>query len=157
MATDIDDLLALDLTAAALQDLDMSVLVAGDDVRWRFQVQDEDGDAVSLDGARVTMTIAGPVAGEGTFTRDSEDDITGTDPAVDQIAIDADQAVETGETGRGWFEVRFSDEDEDALLAIAGTRPFDIRLRLSDGLVRTYAQGRVEILKPRTTPMPELA
>lgn len=149
----VDDRFNVDLTAATLIADGRDPLVAGDDWTLRFQIRSPEDVALSLDGAAIVLTIQGP--GSTTFTRTLGEDIAGSDPAVAEIELD-DQATEDteAETGTGWGEAHFSDEDEEALRAIAGKRRFDIRVRFGDAAVRTFVRGIVEIIKTETTPAP---
>ena len=153
MSTPVVNPLDLDLTADALRAAGEVPCVAGDDWSLRFQITSGAG-GVPLTGALFLMTVKtraeDPTA---LVTRRSGAVIPGT--SLLQIEIDPDQTFEdtARETGAGWFTVRFSDEDEAAMKAAAGTRVYDIRAKFADGTVRTIAQGSIEILLPLTTPM----
>lgn len=148
--------LAFDITEAGLGGV-LPPLVAGDDWSLRLQVKDENGAAVSLSGALVVATLRDAPAGTIVFTRKSSTNIGVT--LVKQIAIDADQITEDVENaaGKGWFQVNASDEDEAALLTVIGAVArrmvyYDIRIKFADGTVRTFLQGRFELVRPLTQP-----
>lgn len=140
-ATTIANMLALDLTARALLALDPPVapLVAGDDWNLRLQVLDENGVAVALTGATVVATISGTTP----LTRTTDVVITG---ATKEIAHDADQTAETGDTGKGWFALNCGASEKAVFDALTGTRKLVIVITFADTTVRTFAMGRLDIL-----------
>jgi hypothetical protein len=144
---------ALDLSAYFLVKQGLAPLVAGDDWTLRLQVRDAAGAAVSLTGALILMHVRETLEAAGTlFTRRSDTNIPST--SIKQIEADANQVTEDpiAHTGKGWFTIRCSDEDETALRAAKGNRFYDVRVKLGDGTVRTIVKGMIEILDPSTRP-----
>ncbi len=144
------DPFALDLSAAYMIAVGGVPFVAGDDNRLRLQIR-KDGEPVDLTGATVWWTMRDKIGGPGRFQRKSGVEV-GDGPLL-QVTIDADQTEETidedgNASGKGWVEVAWSDEDEDVLRLFCGLlRPWDLRVLLADGLLDTYAKGRIEWLR----------
>ncbi len=154
MAILVANPLALDLSARFLAKSGLAPWVAGDDWALRFSARDRDGNPLSLTGALLLMTVREselPTAA-ALVTRRSDTNITAT--SIKQMEADPDQSVEDtiNRTGKGWFVVRSSDEEETVIRAAAGNRPYDIRVKYASGIVITHYMGYVEILDPRTRP-----
>jgi hypothetical protein len=114
--------------------------VAGDTLDWRFQVRDESDAAVNLTGAVVTFRIFDTDASlTNLFTRTS---VGGT-----EIALDAAQGSEVGNTGTGWFAVKFRPADLAALTLAIGRKFYQCVVTFGDGSVRTFLAGRVDVLR----------
>ena len=142
--------LELPLTAAYLSSLGAAPLFIGTLWKLRLQVRDEDDVAKSLTGALVVMVL---VKGAGLVTRR-----TGTTSAgapAPQIVIDADQGAETGDTGKGWFEVRFDAVASDiafltTVQGMAGRH--EVAIRFVDTITQVvFVAGNVDILPPHNT------
>lgn len=149
------DAQSFDLTVNTLAAARKQPIVAGDDWELRYQVLDEDGAALSLDGATIVMTVKTSATDAAALvTRTSGVTITGSSPARDQIEIDADQTEEdtTANTGMGWFTLRFGREAADlaALRAASGDPPpvhqFEIRITFGSGAKQTKARGLISFL-----------
>ncbi len=154
MAIFVANTLALDLSARFLAKSNLAPWVAGDDWALRFSARDRDGNPLSLTGALLLMTVREndlPSAA-ALVTRRSDTNITST--SIKQMEADADQSVEdtVNRTGKSWFTVRASDEEESVIRAAAGNHPYDIRIKYASGIVVTHYMGYVEILDPRTRP-----
>lgn len=133
------------LTVDYLHSNSFSALYVGDDVAFRFQLRDSIGVAISLASALVSCTIRSPAG--VMLVRRSDTMITGT--TIKQIAIDADQSVETGDTGRGWYQVNFASTSGEvaALTTVAGSaQNFEIIIRLSDTNEFTHMRGSIDIV-----------
>lgn len=139
---DVDPTL-IDWTPAGLKYLRCMPITAGDDYEIRYQFMDDDGEALSLAGATVTMTINGTTP----FLRVSGVEVTGL-AGVLQLEIDADQATEdtVNFTGKGWVTIRFTraTSDRAALVALGSTdRGFDLLAVWADDSRRTQAFGKI--------------
>lgn len=157
------DPLNLDLTREFLQANRLPVLVAGDDWAMRFRVA-ENGVGLSLTGARIKATWRKDPFGTVLWTRDSN--VVSPFP---QLGPDANQTTEELDgdgqpvAGKGWFTMRFGDEDLATLLAgiallvpttARSALPFwDVRIRFPGMVDQTYAQGRQEVFRPMTESM----
>lgn len=162
MSVQITDPLLFDLTAKSLIQAGLPPIVAGCDWAGRFQAVGTDGVGVPLTDALIVMTCRkylGVDFSNGTrtllfdpdkvlFVRRSTDLIPST--SIKQIEADANQSTNVGETGRGFFTVRFSNEDQAVLLAAAGLQAYDLQITLADTQVLWFVQGRVEIMRPLT-------
>ena len=141
------DLFNLDLTAATMVAQGVRPLVIGDDWSYRFQVRDQNDDAMDLTNVGIVWSILG-----GTnFTRTKDALIPTTN--IKQLAIDADQTQESVDvngkpTGRGWVTVRTSGPDAAPLgLVVGQARALHIVLTFGapTGVV-TYGRGRIDVL-----------
>lgn len=151
MPITVDDPQHLNLTEYFLGSLDPPVppLVAGDTWDLRFRVNDASDAPIDITGAHIAMVIkTSENAAAALLKRDTATDIAGEVAGTKQIALDAGQAVDSGDTGKGWFTIRFRPGDEAALLAIVASRVYDIRIRFADGSVREFARGRIQVLRP---------
>lgn len=147
-----------DLSEAQLLNDGGPPLYIGTTVAWRFQVRDEDDEAVDLTGATIQLTIT---RGANQITRVSGTAIAGAAPAADEIEIDADQSAEdeNAGTGKGWYQVNFaSTANEIATLnTVAGTIPagtspnYEIIVKLGDGTTFLHFKGRLDAVDPDTT------
>jgi hypothetical protein len=146
--------LQVDLTEDYLLGLDPPVnpIVAGDHWDGRFQVLDAAGAAVDLTGAKIALAARKTeVDTVEVFKRDSVTDVAGEAVGTKQIAIDAGQGSEVGETGRGWFTVRFRKGDEATLLGAVASRLYDVRIKFGDGSTRLFCAGRLQVRRPITS------
>jgi hypothetical protein len=138
----------LDWTPAALRALRYMPIVAGDDYEIRYQFLDEDGAAIDLTGAVITLTISHT----SPFTRISATAIVGLAPAANQIDVDNQTTEDSVNfSGTGWITIRFSraSGDRNALAAMGSVeRNFDL-LAVWDGETRrTQARGKIAFLAP---------
>lgn len=122
-------------------------LIIGDDYSFRFQCRTAANVAQSLTSASITMAIyADPST---SITRSTGVSITGSSPTKYQILIDSDQSTETGETGKGWYQVNFTHYAVDVafLESIAGNnRKFKITITLADGTVFSHIVGVIDVI-----------
>ena len=138
-------------------------LYAGDDWQVRIKVYNPlTSAAIDLTGALVAATLKLDELAPVGVLRRSDVSVIGSFPLRPQIILDA-QVVDNGDaglTGRGWFAFTFGHELEDylALSSVVGLPYYDLRLRLVavsfGGSVATILFGRIEVLRPRTAPMP---
>lgn len=140
----------IDWTPAGMRYLRAPPIVAGDDYLIRVQFLDDDGDAINLTGAVITMTVAGTTP----FTRVSNVAIAGLSPAANQMDVDTQGVEDTVLfTGNGWVTIRFSRvaADRAALLAMVGAdKALDI-LAVWGGTTRqSKARGKIAFLAPIT-------
>jgi len=152
MAIEITNPFKAELTERVLSTLStspISPVYIGDDYSLRFQVLTAAGVAQSLSGASVLMTITASSSAE--ITRATSTAVTGSSPTKYQILIDSDQSTETGETGKGWYQVNFTHYAEDitSLTTVAGrNRVYNIKVTLADNSVFTHLKGHIDILDP---------
>jgi len=116
----------------------------GDTFSFRFQLRDYDDAAVSLSGASIVAVFSRL----GTdITRSTATLISGS---TYEIKIDTDQSTETGNTGKGWYQLNFlaAENDFDGFHTEGETQRADfyIRVTLGDGSVFTHIKGIVDIL-----------
>jgi hypothetical protein len=151
----LDSPLTADLTARWFRSQGFQPCIAGDDWTLRLQLKwpashaTMAGQAIDLSGATVKVTVLIKDGDDAeALTRTSGVNIAGTDPAVAELAIDADQTAEdTGaNTGRGWVEIRTRHEEEAVIDAAAGRRPIRVKVTFGDGSVTTPVRGTFEIL-----------
>jgi hypothetical protein len=150
------DPLSFDMTREGLRAIGMEPVVANDDWELRLQILDETGAAVGLTSALVIMTVKKAERDStALLSRRSDTDITGSSPARKQIAIDATQSSETGDTGKGWILVRFGREtaDADAIEKAVGVQLYDLQVKLSAGTIRTVLRGKIELFRSITDPV----
>lgn len=154
MSSAIGNLLDFNLTRSGLEALGHPPLIAGDDWILRLQVRDAADQAVSLSGALLLMVWRDTDSGPALLTRRSDVSITTT--SIKPLEADAIQNAETGDTGKGWFEMRFRHEEEPALIALAGSHLYDVRIKYASGSapIQTFMRGRIECVRPRATPVP---
>lgn len=122
--------------------LDNSIhpFVYGDTFSFRFQLRDYDDAAVSLTGA----TIAASFTWLGTtISRSSATLISGS---TYEIKADTDQSTETGNTGKGWYQLNFLAAETDFVNFVNQRVDYFIRITLGDGSVLTHVKGRIDIL-----------
>lgn len=121
--------LAFDLTFEACAVQNIQPLYVGSTVAFRFQLRDYDDDAVSLTGATITMIIT-----DGTTT------ITLT------CTKDGDQAAETGDTGKGWYEALWPD-DHATIATVAGRRrSYHTKILQGDGTtILPHFKGKIDV------------
>lgn len=154
MAAPMEFATELDLTFSGQDRYGMPRLYPGDTVRWRFQVRDEDDDAVDLTGYNIALTARRQKASAtATLTRTTAANIVGASPASKQIVIDAQTTEDAvAYTGRGWFEIRFypTADEETKLLAAVGQSFFDLVLEAPDGTTTTFAEGMLEVQRRMT-------
>lgn len=151
--------LSVDWTAQALAAVEAAPVVVGDDWAARVLVTTADGaDVVDLTGCLVVLSVMSERDGSVLLTRRSDVDLAGSSPTVKQIVLDSqstDNGVD-GEDGRGWLTIRTGHGSTDAALVAAalGVHPFDVRLVLADGSVRTLMRGALEVLAARGGALP---
>jgi hypothetical protein len=114
--------------------------------------------AIDLTGALLVATLKSDALLPTGVLRRSDTDIIASFPLRKQIALDA-QVIDNGDAGltdRGWFTFLFGHETEDyrSLVSVVGLPYYDIRVKFSDATVTTILYGRIEVLRPRTAPMP---
>lgn len=155
-AEPIQNVRAFDLVDAALEAIGIAPLIAGDDWALRLQLRTPLDVAQNLTGCLLLFTVRETPAGAAIFTRRSDTDCTGA-AGQKQIAIDAGQGSEVGNTGQGWFAVQLRHEEEATLLPIAAlvgrVLEYDLRVRYSDNKVQTFLQGRFQLARPLVTPV----
>lgn len=158
MAIDVTDPMHLDLTEEFLRENGLQPFVAGDDLAYRFSARNALGEPLALTGALIVMHIRlKPDAEAALVTRRSDVGLGGS-LVVMQITPDPDQTAEdltdpANPTGKSWYTVRFSDEDEAVLLTAVGKgRVWGKRIKFADGTERTVFQGLIDILRPNVRP-----
>ena len=150
MASTVENPMQLDLTAEFLTALGHSPIIAGDTLDLRFQVRDDADAAVDLTGAAIVHSWRKREADAAALFQRTTDDDVPTMVGTKQIAIDADQTTETGDTGKGWYTIRYRPADETTMVAAEQAKLYDTRIEFSDGSVRTHTRGRIACLKPRS-------
>lgn len=151
---------ALDFTITGLEADLIAPLVAGDDWALRLQVRTAADVADGLASAKIVMTLRelehGDDASNPTvLVRRWDTNIAGSSPATLEIEIDANQTTEVGDTGKGWFTIRFGHSEEATIAALGPkVRYFDIRIRRADDTVFTWGKGKIQFQRPRVSPMP---
>lgn len=126
--------------------------------RWyiRFKVEDPlTRAAVDLTNKLLIATFKRSPLDYVGVVRRSDTDITGSIPALKQIAID-DQTTDNGingTTGRGWFQFNFASVTSDfcEMLSLVGDAVFDIRMQdLTTGEIATLLTWCFGVYEPRT-------
>lgn len=114
--------------------------VYGDTLSFRFQLRDYDDAAVSLSGASIVavFTHLGVDVSRSTATL-----ISGS---TYEIKIDEDQSTETGNTGKGWYQLNFLAAETDFANFQSYRADYYVRITLGDGSVLTHVKGKVDIL-----------
>lgn len=138
----LDDPLQLNLTKAYLLSLGAAPLVVGNDSNLRFQVLDDTEAAVSLSGALIEMDIT---IGETTITLSTATLITGS---TYEIKTDTDQSAETGNTGKGWYQLNNSSNATFTakLATVAGRGTYTITITFGSGSVSRHLMGTIDVL-----------
>lgn len=136
--------LQTNLTERFCLDRDVQPYVYGDTWTIRFQVRDYDDTAVSLSGASVIATFT---KRSTTVTRSTATLISGS---TYQIKIDADQSTETGNTGKGWYQLNIL-SSETSFSDLVGNGPtntvrMNIRITPGSGDPYTHIRGTMDIL-----------
>lgn len=128
-AISVTNPLKFDLTFEACAARLVEPLYLDATVSFRFQLRDYDDAAVSLTGATILCYLSD---GSTTVTRSSATLISGS---TYEIKADADQSAETGDTGKGWYQLNFLPA-ETALDAIPGRRrTYKTKITLGAGTV----------------------
>lgn len=153
--TDIADRLQWNLTPECLATVGLDPVIPGEFITYRHQVVDIAGDAVSLEGATLVMSLYkldSLALADRIFRRRSLDAIADWAPTTLELAIDSDQATEDeiAGTGTGWWTMTFAPPDETLLKGVIGSWWYDVRALFSDSKVRTLLRGRLQILWPRS-------
>lgn len=158
MAIDVTDPMHLNLTEDFLRANGLQPFVAGDDLAYRFSARNALGEPISLTGALIVMHIRlKPETDTTLITRSSAVGLGGS-LVVMQITPDPDQTAEdvsdpANPTGKSWYTVRFSDEDEPVMVnAVGKGRAWGMRIKFADGTERTEFQGVIDILRPHVRP-----
>jgi len=152
---DVPDHLQWNLTPESLASVGLDPIIPGEYIEYRHQVVDVDGNAVSLDGAQLVMTLYrldSLDSADLIFRRRTRDTIQDWDPATQQLDVDADQSIEdvNAGTGTGWWTMTFAPTDEALLLSSVGSWWYDVRALFADLKIRTLLRGRIQIPWPRT-------
>ena len=133
--------LIVHLTEKELLANNFDPLMLGIDQNLRFQVLD-DADAV--------VSLAGVTLIEATFTQDGTSVVLSTANLITgstyEIKIDTDQSVETGNTGKGWYQLNNSSDSDfiTKLTPAQGRGTYQIDITFTTG-VRRHAKGNYDI------------
>jgi hypothetical protein len=152
---DIPDRLQWNLTPECLATVGLDPVIPGEFISYRHQAVDITGTAISLEGAKLVMTLYkldSLAVADRIFRRRSLDVIAGWTPATYQLAADTDQVgedVNVG-TGKGWWAMTWAPTDEALLISSVGSWWYDVRALFVDSKVRTLLRGRIAIPWPRS-------
>lgn len=151
----IPDRLSWDLTPENLARYGLDPIIPGEYVQLRHQALDQFGAAISLAGVKLVLSVRrrdqSTASADLIFQRRSVDNIGGGwTTETPQLAIDTDQAAETGATGKGWHAMTFAPTDQDLLIASVGNWFYDLRAQFVGLHVLTLLRGRITIPAPRT-------
>lgn len=136
--------LQTNLTERFCLDNDVQPYVYGDTWSIRLQVRDYDDVAVSLSGASILATFT---KRSTSVTRSTATLITGS---TYQIKIDTDQSAETGNTGKGWYQINIL-SSETAFSGLIDNGPttnvrMGVRITPGSGDPYTHIRGVMDIL-----------